>query len=311
MTRRILITLFVFSFIFISIEIFLRNRYGFCDAVLMRENLKYEYIAQPNQSRVRLGNRISYNSLSMRGPEVDTTARIILGFGDSVFNGGTQTDDSALASIILTAALSQFYDEKVQFLNISAGSWGPDNCYAYLKEHRDFNGEAIYLFTSSHDAYDNMNFQKIVGVNPSFPDKQYKLAVWELMDRYLFPWIKKKVATSSHKESDSDLGINKKKDGDEFNTGFLNLYEYSVSNQIPLVIYLHAEKDELKRKTYNSQGQEIIKFAEKYHIPVIQDLGILDAQDYRDNIHINEKGQKKMADLVFKYIAGQNNRTSL
>jgi len=307
MKRIGMIALFVFCLVLLGSEIFLRRKYGFCDAVLIEENLKYEYIAKPNQSRFRFGNQISYNSMSMRSPEIDKTARIIFGFGDSVLNGGTQTDDDSLASTILTTSLSRLYQEKIQFLNISAGSWGPDNCFAYLKEHIDFHGEAIYLFVSSHDAYDNMNFMKIVGVNPSFPSEQYKIAIWELLDRYLIPWFKKKTRISKHKVSYSDLGINKKKDGDKFNSGFLDLYQYSVANRIPLIIYLHAEKSELGNRSYNKQGQEIIMFAQQHDIPLIQDLGILDGNDYRDNIHINEMGQRKMADLVLNYIASKDN----
>lgn len=62
-------------------------------------------------------------------------------------------------------------------LNISAGSWGPDNCAAYLKEKGTFGAEGIILVVSSHDAHDNMNWQTVVGQSVAFPDKQYKLSI--------------------------------------------------------------------------------------------------------------------------------------
>lgn len=37
-------------------------------------------------------------------------------------------------------------------LNISAGSWGPDNCAAYLKHYGLFGAKAMSLLVSSHDA---------------------------------------------------------------------------------------------------------------------------------------------------------------
>jgi hypothetical protein len=61
-------------------DLFLRQYYGFCDTVLMSENSKYEYIAQPSQNRFRFRNNVKYNSLSMRSEEIDTTAILILGF---------------------------------------------------------------------------------------------------------------------------------------------------------------------------------------------------------------------------------------
>ena len=176
-------------------EIFLRKYYGFCDTVLMKEDPDFEYIAQPDQKRFRFRNNVQYNSLSMRGEEVDTTAVIILGFGDSVLNGGVQTDQDCLASTLLSDTLTRLKGEKVQFLNISAGSWGPDNCFAYLKKNGNFGATHIILFVSSHDAYDNMTFQKHVDVHESFPSNQYRFAIWELVERYLYPRIKKVVVS--------------------------------------------------------------------------------------------------------------------
>jgi len=289
-----LIIFIIIGVIFIGLEIFLRLHYGFCDAVLIKEDSNFEYIAKPNQQRYRFGKHINYNKESMRSEEIDSTAIIILGFGDSVINGGTLTEQDSLATTILSDSLSTIKGQKVQFLNISAGSWGPDNCYAYLKKYGNFGAKSIYLFVSSHDAYDNMNFQKIVGINQSFPDKQYLLALYELVDRYLIPRLKsifKKTVSNS-----DNLGINKKKDNSVFNTGFLSFLSYSKEKNIPLVIFLHAERAELKNGIYNEQGQEIIQFAKSNNIQLISDLDNgLSINEFRDNIHINEKGQRLLA----------------
>lgn len=288
----------------LGIEVFLRLYFGFCDAVLMKEDPDFEYIAQPNQKRFRFRNHIIYNSLSMRSEEVDNSSIKILGFGDSVINGGVLTDQDSLATKILSDSLSKFYGRKVQFLNISAGSWGPDNCYAYLKKFGNYGAKSIFLIVSSHDAYDNMNFEKIVDNHESFPSKQYSLALYELIDRYLLPKIKSKLK-DNHTETD-DLGINKKKDNSTFNSGFESFVTYSKNKGIALTIYLHADKSELKSGAYNSQGQEIIRFAIENSIPIILDLqNGLEISDFRDNIHLNNKGQKKLANIILKYILEQ------
>lgn len=140
-------------------------------------------MACPNQDGYRFGNHYHYNSYSQRSEEPDTTKQIVLGLGDSVIFGGVQTDQDSLATTRFTQ------ETGIQMLNISAGSWGPDNCAAYLKEKGLFHAKAMFLLVSSHDAHDNMTFEPVVGVHPSYLDKQYKLAYWELLDRYIFPRI--------------------------------------------------------------------------------------------------------------------------
>lgn len=290
--------LLFFLVIFILIELHLRLYWGFCDAVLMNEDPDYEYIAAPHQERFRFRNHIKYNSYSMRNNEVDSSAYIILGFGDSVINGGTLTDHDSLATTILSKKLSIHFNQKVQFLNISAGSWGPDNCYAYLKKHGDFEANKIILFVSSHDAYDTMNFEKIVGVNKSFPQKQYLLAWNELISRYIMPRF-----FLQGDQNDESPGINKNQPENHFNEGFQDLLRFSKKNNIPFSIYLHAEKKELQRGEYNIYGKKIIDFAKENEIPLIKDLKEgLEENEYRDMIHLNNYGQKKMAERVFQFL---------
>ncbi|MBL4624610.1 MAG: hypothetical protein JKY42_05670 [Flavobacteriales bacterium] len=285
----------------LSTEVFLRTYYGFCDTVLLKEDVDFEYIALPNQDRFRFRSRILYNSKSMRSEEVSSTAKKILGFGDSIINGGVLTDQDSLATTILSDSLTQRGGKEVQFLNISAGSWGPDNCYAYLTKFGDFDASHLFLFVSSHDAYDNMNFEKVVDIHKSFPSKQYSFALAELLDRYLIPRLftsKKKLASD-----EKNIGINKKTPNSAFNTGFNSFLSYTTLHNIPFTIYLHADKEELKQGSYNEQGLEIITFAKENKISIILDLeNNLKMSDFRDDIHINEKGQRKLALTIFAYL---------
>ena len=199
MKKYLIYIIAVVVIVLIGAELFLRVYYGFCDAVLATESAKYEYIAQPSQDRFRFRNTIKYNSLSMRSEEIDTAAILILGFGDSVINGGVQTDHGSLATTILSDTLTKLYNKKVQFLNIAMGSWGPDNCYAYLNEHGDLGARHIFLFVSSHDAYDNMTFEKIVDHHESYPSSQYPLALIELVDYNEIYSNKKSAETTAKK----------------------------------------------------------------------------------------------------------------
>lgn len=273
-------------------ELVLRLGYGFCDAVLMRADARYEYIAQPSQDRWRFGHRIRYNSLSMRSDEPDSSAFIILGCGDSVINGGSLMDNDSLATSLLGPMLTRSLGRRVQVLNISAGSWGPDNCAAYLAHTALPTPSALVLVTSSHDAHDNMSFKRVVGVRKHFPAQQYPIAILELIDRYLLPRYFKTVASP-----EEELGIDK---GDEeFNTGFKALEQYAKDLGIPFLIYLHAERSEIRAGAYNHQGQEIIRYATRDSIPLVRALDHGASVDQlRDNIHLNEAGQRRMAEVL-------------
>ncbi len=283
-------------FLLVFTELILRFYFGFCDAVLMKEDFAFEYIAQPNQDRYRFRKHIRYNEFSMRSDTVRKSSLKILGFGDSVINGGTLTDQDSMATTKLSKSLSSLFERDVQVLNISAGSWGPDNCAAYLTKYGDFNAKLILLVVSSHDAYDNMDFGKIVGVSTSFPDKQYLLAVYELLDRYIKPRIFGQV-------NSEELGINKRKTDDKFNSGFEKIYNYAQQKNIPLILYLHPEKGEVQQKKYNEQGEEIIKYAEQNKITLIKELecGITES-DFRDDMHLNDSGQRKMFNNFYSQV---------
>lgn len=283
-----------------GVEIFLRLHYGLCDAVLMRADEDYEYIAQPNQNRKRLGNRIKYNSLSMRSDELRGGSVRILCIGDSILNGGTQTDHDQLATTLLSRRLSDALKKDVQVLNVSAGSWGPDNCAAYLKKHGHFGAKAIFLITSSHDARDTMTFVPVVGKMKYFPEKQYPLAVMELLDRYLNVDMNFYHKTKDEADADFRKKHHIEQASDNFNPGFFALLEYASKNNIPFFIYLHATRDELKEQKLDPLGQEIAAFAEKNKIRLLEDLTSgLEADWFRDPVHYSPKGQRMMADILY------------
>jgi len=281
-------------------ELALRQVWGFANAPLYFESDSYEYMACPNQDGYRFGNHYHYNSYSQRSEEPDSTKKIVLGLGDSVLFGGVLIDQDSIATSLFTV------ETGIQMLNISAGSWGPDNCAAYLREKGMFGAKAMFLLVSSHDAHDNMNFQKVVGVHPSYPDKNYLLAWGELLGRYVYPrTIGKLVGGGKSEDPDQQVlsGIGIRKSGGRFNPGFDQLKEMADSASIPLMVCLHPDKGELKAGEYNEQGQEIIAWCRSHDIVPILELheGINESM-YRDGIHTNEKGQRFEADLMKKYI---------
>lgn len=289
--------------IVILLEIILRYVFGFCDAVLYQSSPAYEYIAQPNQHRYRFFSHIDYNSYSQRSEEPDSTKTIVLGLGDSVIFGGTMLDQDSIATTLFSK------ETGMQMLNISSGSWGPDNCAAYLKEKGTFGAKAMVLVCSSHDAFDVMSHIPVVGIYPNYPDKQYKLAIWEVIDRYLMPRIK--VYFRGKQLLDPDAQVVEKVKSDEgvakkalnFDPGFDQLLQISEEKHIPFFIYLHPEVGEVMSRKYKEGGLMIMEWAKTHHVKLIDGLNEGVTVDmYRDVIHLNEKGQRNLANSLKKMI---------
>lgn len=292
---------FIFTILFIATEVILRQVWGFANAPLYFESSNYEYMAMPNQDGYRFGNHYHYNSYSQRSEEPDSTKTIVLGLGDSVLFGGVLSDQDSLATSLFSK------ETGMQMLNIATGSWGPDNCAAYLKEKGMFGAKAMFLLVSSHDAHDNMDFKKVVGAHASYPNKQNLLAWGELIDRYIWPRFCGLIGVGRKPSSDPDaqvlngIGIDKK--GKGFNPGFDQLKKMADSVGISLYVCLHPDQKELEEKKYNSQGQEIITWCNNNNVKLITELSEgITKEMYRDGIHTNVKGQRFEADLMKKYI---------
>lgn len=309
--KRFYIAISICFILIALLEFTLRFVFGFCDAVLYLSSPAYEYIAQPNQHRYRFFSHIDYNSYSQRSDEPDSTKTIVLGLGDSVIFGGTMLDQDSIATTLFSK------ETGMQMLNISSGSWGPDNCAAYLKEKGTFGAKAMVLVCSSHDAFDVMSHIPVVGIYPNYPDKQYKLAIWEVIDRYLRPRIQgwlghsqlidpdaqvvEKVKNEKRRVKNSnalrDEGVAQK--SLNFDPGFDLLLQISKEKNIPFFIYLHPEMGEVESKEYKEGGKLIIEWAKANDVKLVNGLdeGVTTSM-FRDVIHLNEKGQRNLANSL-------------
>lgn len=298
---------FIFScsvvFLFI-IELSLRLIWGFGDPILFVEDKDFEYIYAPNQHVVRFGNRISTNEYSMRSLSLSKKDQVrILKVGDSIINGGTLTDDDSLATTLLEKQLTSRHKENVRVLNISAGSWGPDNAFAYIQRFGSFNAGMIVLVFSSHDLYDSMEHEKIVDADNSFPSKKPYFAIQELFGRYFLPYLTS-LTTTSHRNSDRKIAMSKRGvDRDLINSGWNNFFNYTKNNNIELLVVLHPTLEEVRFHAYDENGKMLIRILDSAKVPYILELKNAPTFDlYRDDIHYNNKGQKFLARELYPYL---------
>lgn len=290
----------IFLLLVVLVELFARFYLGLGHLPVYVTDADYEYIYAPNQEVYRYGNRIKTNSLSMRSEELSEKDDIrIIKFGDSVINGGAHVDQDSLASTLLEKWLSESTHKNVRVLNVSAQSWGPDNAFAYLKKQGDFGSKTFVLVLSSHDFHDNMHHRAVVGVHPTWPNQQPLCAFTDGFSRYFWPGVK-----SFFGLKEDEYAYLKGFDDSPQNQGLKQFVDYSRQNNISLVVYLHAEKSELENGTYNRNGIEIIDFFANEGIRVYQGIGILTEKDfYRDNIHLNEKGHRRLAQILYPILA--------
>jgi len=181
-------------------EFVLRFKYGLGDPPLVRFDPKMEYIQQPNQTLRRFNNYIHYNAYSMRADDFPPTKSSpdelrIFAIGDSVINGGVQTDQADLATSIIQRELSAKLNRKVIVGNASASSWGPGNELEYMKQYPDLlQADILLIVMSSHDVVDVPTFEPVVNVALDMPDHKPLCALSELVMRYIVPRVKAKMS---------------------------------------------------------------------------------------------------------------------
>lgn len=274
----------------VSGEIVARFYLGLGTPPLFITHPKIEYLYRPNQDVLRFGTRQIYNEYSMRNYSITTFRgrKVVMVFGDSVLNGGALTDHSDLATTLLT-------DDRHIFVNISAGSWGPQNIGAYWAEFRDrLPYKNAILVLNSHDYSDLPTFAPL---NPeTHPTKNPTSAFVEGISIYLpryLPWKSGKGGEYTEPTAPSNRERIK---GEE---ALKNMLAGFRGDGVSLCVVRHYTQQEMKSGPEFGDApikaileHEKIKFVDMRAIyPQGQDKAFF----FRDNIHLNQEGQKILA----------------
>lgn len=294
-------------FLLIGLELYARIGLGLGDPPLMMRDEQIEYLARPSMTYSRFGHRISYNQWSMRSDEFpakknDATEFRVMVLGDSVVNGGAQTDQFNIATEVIKRELTEKLHRPVVIGNISAGSWGPPNLLAYIKKFGLFDADAVVIVLSSHDASDVPTFGPL-GVDA--PEQKPILALLEVVQRYLpryVPWL---FGAGDHETKRTEAQV--ESDREQSLAALRELMQVVTDSGARLVIMQHAELIELQ--TASTVGDfDIRSLAFTRNVDHV-DLGTAFAASiqagknpYRDNIHPNEIGQQLLAEAIIEWI---------
>lgn len=281
--KRIILSFVAVCLCFIFVELGLRF-VGLHELPLYEASDNYEYRFAPNQSCCIFGKKLIVNDLGLRG-ELPTNKSdpIVWYCGDSVINGGIHTHEDSLATAIWDKHAENLFDSSIATLNVSQGSWGPENTFRFCKQHSEDlgNPNLIVLAVSSHDWNDRMNF-RYNGHSKNKPTCNLG-AIGNVLNKYFG-----NTNTCVH-QAQADTFPN----GTEFN----QWEQYSTELSAQMVLYLHPTIEEIRTGTYNSQGANILTWAGINEVLVCKGLDILTENDFRDNIHLNERGQRQLSNL--------------
>lgn len=299
-------------------EIFARYYLGLGTPPLSMSHPSIEYIFKPNQDIYRYGNHFITNQYGMRSEpftkKKGSNEMRVMVFGDSVVNGGSPTDQPDIATSILKHRLTKIVTKNVVVGNISAGSWGPGNWLAYVKEHGFFDPDLVVLVISSHDYTDNPTFDPLNKY--THPTENPASALVEGIEKYWNDYSSKMSGGKSVAEV-SQLPIDKTENRDDDKAAIKGLgnlksfLELAKSNSRTVLVFQHYEKPEIESGRAKIGNRRIKVTCEQLGIiptslePYFQKSMQSGVDPYRDFIHPNQVGQKLIADAILAKITNK------
>jgi len=296
--------------VILSGEAFCRFYLGLGTPPLSIQHPTIEYLYVPNQDVYPFKNHFVTNEYGMRSEPFskqkgEDELRVLV-FGDSVINGGSLTDQSHLATVLLKEHLEKASYKDVVVGNISAGSWGPGNWLAYAQEYGFFEADIVVLVVSSHDYADNPSFSPLN--ENTHPSKKMPSALMDGIFRYLPRYLPRTEDSTAVKHRNSFF---EKQHGEDALKGISDLKQFlqlakKQSNFV--LVSQHWEKVEIDNRAASSGNVQIQEACSQIGIKVISlqpyfqkavDDGV---NPYRDNIHPNDFGQRLISEAIFDNI---------
>jgi len=281
-------------------EASLRIFFGLGTPPLMVTDKDIGYLYKTNQDLKRFGNKIIYNKYHQRSEKLakNPSYRILM-IGDSVTNGGALTDHSDTVTEVLERKINQLGETAGEVLNASAGSWGVENEYEYLKRFGTFKSDIVILQIGTHDLKQSKAVASVVGT-ANYPSSNPPLAIWELFTRYITAGVFKEKGRIS-KITPIDRGKQLSKN---LNT-IKKMIALAKKSNNAVIALLTPERFELRKEQNTAQKKDFVNLMREHNIPCINLLDKkfeLKKGYFRDSVHFNKKGNEFIADILYTHI---------
>ena len=269
----------------------LGRAFGLQAVPLYEPNPIFEYRFQPNQECAVFGKTLRINALGLRGELPRSKSDSVVWYcGDSVINGGIHTHEDSLATFKWDAGMEQKLGRSIATVNISQGSWGPENTLAFCREYKDKLGQPglIVLALSSHDWDDRMAFC-YTGDSRDMPSKS-RSATGNVLHKLTGP-----LQHCQHPQAD----LKGNKEMDEW-------MRFANELQADLCVYLHPTQDEILNQSRSNQGQKLTSWCLERNVRLVDGMDLLELDHFRDGIHLNEAGQDELANIFLSHFATES-----
>jgi hypothetical protein len=289
-------------------ELFARYVLGLGHPPLSQAHPTIEYLFKPNQDVYRFGNHFVTNRYGMRSgdfpPQKQSRKELrIMVYGDSVVNGGNLTDQTRLATSLVQQALENNLHRPVIVGNISAGSWGPPNQLAYLRQYGILDADIVVLVLSSSDYADAPTFEPL---NPlTHPTETPVSALWEGIVRYLPRFVGGTRINEAGQAPEASQLPGKRDIEVSLSAVHEFLGEVEREGARALVVQ-HWTETEVRSHQPITGYAEIRQVVSDSGTPIAEDGALLRSKiaaglnPFRDDIHPNEIGQRVLADVLLE-----------
>ncbi|MBD1856033.1 MULTISPECIES: SGNH/GDSL hydrolase family protein [Leptolyngbya] len=302
------------------LELGLRLIFGFGNPPLLQVDQNTGYRFQPNQKLFRFGKYIEINQYSQRNSPISAikspNTRRILMIGDSVLNGGVQTDQA----YTITEQFRELLGGSIEVLNASTGSWGIENRIGYLLEFGSFQSDVIIFQIGTSDLIQRTGTGTMIGVDPSFPNQRPWSAIEEVWSRYLLRrFVRQALIIPAYAEvrSPQDKAAWFARNSQSFRAAVRSLRTNPETKSIPILVLYTPNRDEVtptpQQPLYKAEFFALLKQLKIPVVDVHQSWASLPVEHktsyFIDEIHLSETGNQAVSDLLFQQLCVQAKST--
>jgi hypothetical protein len=275
-------------------ELVCRFGLGLGDPPLYVPDERIEYLPKPGVYS-RFGNRVSFNEHHMRSTSLthDTDERRVLVLGDSVVHGGARLDDDQIATALLEPMLAATSPGPWRVLNISCGSWGPENLLEYVRRFGTFDARIAIVVLNNGDAWDVPTFEPL---GRELPTRRPRSALAEAFTRYLPRYLPGRSTLPAEPDpADIERGLKALRD----------LVRLLREHGLTVVFVLHAERGELESGP--GRGTLLIRrVAEELAVPAVETGPVMRRAGvsavYDGRVHLTAAGQRALAEVLLEAV---------
>ena len=285
--------------VLLAAEIILRVFFGFANQPIYVTDDDIGYLLKADQHVRFLGKTYSCNKYHQRSEELmDEPDYRILMVGDSLLHGVHPVDQHETIPELLEARINRELGLNGEVLNASAPSWSIDNELEYVKRFGLFEADVVILVINNADIYQEKSTPEYLYATGRHTKRPFS-ALYELYREFF-------------KKDDSSY-ISKPEDATEIFNRHRKMIFQDLAGMVKragnkfILVMIPPERKNTKTGTtelvYNSKSLSSTTEEEEFMvIDFVNGPSPIEKGDYLDQIHMNKKGNQRIADIIYEQV---------